>query len=1007
MQIFKENYDRLNPQQKEAVDTIDGPVLVVAGPGTGKTQILTLRIANILRTTDVMPENILALTFTDNAAKNMRERLIEFIGVEAYKVKITTFHGFANDVIHNFPQKFAIGKELSQLDDLKKHHIYTKILSNLDPTSTYSEFLTFDQLTETNDISTPLLKPFGAPMLYLSAIVNAIETFKREFITIENIKETINESIELLLGEEQINPRTKKVYGKWTKQYELIRKNIELLHVYREYKKIIEKEGLYDFGDMISYVVEKFKTDDEILAYYQEKFLYILVDEYQDTNGAQNEIIKSIGSWDDVPNIFAVGDDDQSIFRFQGANLSNIMDFRTTYPNSKIVVLKNNYRSNQQILDLATLSINNNSERLVTMVEDLTKDLVGCNKNVESICPIILGKYSSEEAEYYDLATKIKALIDNGVKPSEIGIIYTRHANGEAINRLLKKLEIKTQIVKGENLVEEKIFNQIITLLEVVIDPTNNSKLGELLLLDIFEFNSIDIYKIFAYLRRRKEEKILDIMLDIEKLNDEFGMNNAMLLNSFASKIINWNQINSNNNLRYTIEKVLNDADIQDKLKKARKFNELSVIKTLFDFVEARVKEDNNYKVKNLIKDFETIKENNIQVKVNKIDFEDEGVNLLTAHASKGLEFEYVFIPKLIDKTWGNVRNRNLLKLLNYSGEEIIVDDTSAIQEERRLFFVALTRAKKELHLSYSNQYLDRDLKYKDALPSQFLSEIKSDLIKENEFEGSTEISNEILDLYTIQTPEIILDADQKFFLGEKLRNFKLSASSLNTYLENPEDFMYRYLVNLPFTTNKHLAMGTAVHAALELFFKGLLNGENKGLEYLLLVFDDVLKKEFEYHEDYEGVQVEGNRILVDWYDYSKENLVTPVALEYSFYGHNVYLKDIPLVGKIDKIEWVDKKEKLVKIIDYKTGSAKTKGQIHKPVDGGTESNIYRQLVFYKLLTGLDPLFPYSVSETEIQYIKAKKGKFRSEAFDIPLSDVDTLKEIIYEVMAKVRNLEF
>ncbi|MCA9385989.1 UvrD-helicase domain-containing protein, partial [Candidatus Dojkabacteria bacterium] len=451
MQTFDEAYTRLNPEQKRAVETTEGPVLVIAGPGTGKTQVLTLRIAHILQKTDTLPENILALTFTDNAAQNMRERLIEFIGVTAYRIKITTFHSFANDIIQSFPEKFAFRKELEQIDDLQKFTIFSELLTSYDPSSTYKQFPEGESIAKELYGNNPqALKPFNAPELYTNEILQKIDRLKREFVSKEKFASLIRDELDTFKTQEKINPRTKKPYGAWTSQAKVIVKNIELLHFYTEYKKKMDERGLYDFGDMIANVAESLQNDDEVLAHFQERFLYILLDEFQDTNGAQNAIVTALGSWDSKPNIFAVGDDDQSIFRFQGANLANILEFTNQYPDAQIITLKTNYRSYQEILDAADTVIQNNSERLGDQIESVSKKLTAFQENGGSIS---LGNFSKQELEYHYIAEKISTLLKEGIDPNEIAVIYHKHKDGEEIRAVFEKHTIPLEIVVSENIV--------------------------------------------------------------------------------------------------------------------------------------------------------------------------------------------------------------------------------------------------------------------------------------------------------------------------------------------------------------------------------------------------------------------------------------------------------------------------------------------------------------------------------------------------------------------------
>jgi len=292
---FKQVYRQLNTEQKRAVDVIDGPVMVMAGPGTGKTQVLSARIAHILQKTDTDPSSILALTFTQSATKNMRQRLLAMIGRTAYYVQINTFHGFCEEVISSYPDVFTIDSQAQPVSDLDKYLILKDII-----------------------LSLPLdkLKPINRPLFYLKEISHKLSELKREGVSQHNLTELLNQwQRELAANPDSLSP------VKLEKQLAQYAKNRELVQIYERYQQALAKQNRYDFDDMISLVVEAFSHNQLLLRDYQEKLLYFLVDEFQDTNSAQNKVVDQLASyWGEKANLFVVGDPHQSIFRFQGAS---------------------------------------------------------------------------------------------------------------------------------------------------------------------------------------------------------------------------------------------------------------------------------------------------------------------------------------------------------------------------------------------------------------------------------------------------------------------------------------------------------------------------------------------------------------------------------------------------------------------------------------------------------------------------------------------------------------
>jgi DNA helicase-2/ATP-dependent DNA helicase PcrA len=353
---------------------------VVAGPGTGKTFMLASRIANILASTDVRSDNILCLTFTEAGVTAMRQKLHNMIGDSAYYVKVATYHGFANEVIQANPDKFSFSKDLEQLDDLGAFKLMREII--------------IEELASEGSYD---LIPFHNKYQYQGEISKNIQTLKREAVLPERLKVVSEEIVSALEADPKINGRTKKPTDAWQREMKSAKRNIELARIYARYQEKLKDLGKYDYEDMIMSVIERLGSDDELLAYYQEKYLYILVDEYQDTNGSQNQIIKHLGSFDERPNIFAVGDDDQAIYRFQGANVENLLFFEKQFKDVTTIPVTINYRSSQLVLDAAESVIEHNENRLTKLIPNLVKHLVAGNDIPEHKIQVF--KLSSYEAE--------------------------------------------------------------------------------------------------------------------------------------------------------------------------------------------------------------------------------------------------------------------------------------------------------------------------------------------------------------------------------------------------------------------------------------------------------------------------------------------------------------------------------------------------------------------------------------------------------------------------------
>src|SRR6195952_1172360 len=398
---FREALAKLNPEQMAAVEQMDGPVLVIAGPGTGKTQILAARIGKILTETDASAHEILCLTYTDAGAVAMRKRLFEFIGPDSYRVNIYTFHAFCNEIIQENLEYF--GKlNLEPLSDLESAMLFRELIDDF-----------------AND---HLLKRFTGEVYYdVPRLRDLFSTMKKEDWNKETIGNAIDEYLtDIHLREGFFYKRANAVKGikigdphkdKIDKARDGMAKLLAAVSEYENFDKKMKERSRYDYDDMIIWVLKAFRENEEMLRRYQERYQYILVDEFQDTSGSQNELLKFLLNYWDTPNVFVVGDDDQSIFKFQGANMKNILDFANDYVSTlKTVVLKHNYRSNQHILDISKVLINNNRERLTTQLS-LDKNLKAAHPRFDDlVVPPVINEYENPAKELVDVAEKIKQL---------------------------------------------------------------------------------------------------------------------------------------------------------------------------------------------------------------------------------------------------------------------------------------------------------------------------------------------------------------------------------------------------------------------------------------------------------------------------------------------------------------------------------------------------------------------------------------------------------------------
>ena len=548
---FSSRYQKLNPAQRQAVDHIDGPVMVIAGPGTGKTELLSMRAANILKRTDVLPENILCLTFTESGAHAMRERLSQIIGQDAYKIAIHTFHSFGSEVINQNGEYFYHGAHFRPADELSSHELISKIFDELeydnplavkmngdypylnDTLTTISELkksgLTSDELLQVldandqvTDIVEPLLREaFGARIskTTLGALQNIVGTIREsggevELTTITPLSRIIADSLESAIDEagDSTKPLTawKNAWMKKDEAGELILKSRErskklraVSYVYFQYLSRMQEAELYDFDDMILRVVHAMEVFPELRFNLQEKYQYIMVDEFQDTNMAQMRILFDLTNNEineGRPNIMVVGDDDQAIYSFQGADVGNIHNFRDAFATAELIVLTENYRSAPVVLSSARRVITLGTDRLENRIAELNKTLTP-HKSEEG-SGVTVAELPTINDERHWLVQNIKEAIANGQNPSDIAVLARRHHEIVSLLPYFAKAGIRVNYERHDNVLDLEIIQIIEHISEILIAlfesrlEDADSRLPELLTHPAFGFSPADIWRL-------------------------------------------------------------------------------------------------------------------------------------------------------------------------------------------------------------------------------------------------------------------------------------------------------------------------------------------------------------------------------------------------------------------------------------------------------------------------------------------------------------------------------
>lgn len=641
--------EQLNDMQKKAVTCTEGPLLVLAGAGSGKTKVLTTRIAYLINEKNVDPSSILAITFTNKAAKEMKDRVIKLIGNIGYSMKISTFHSFGLSILKEHCDLLGYSKNFTIIDSDDSMTLIKKIVKDLNLDS----------------------KIFNPKM-----IRNKISGAKNELMDPAEYVRFANTDMEE-----------------------------KIVSVYERYQKRLKLNNSFDFDDLLMLPIKLLKENPDVLKQYQEKFKYVMVDEYQDTNQAQYILTKMMSA--KYKNICVVGDNDQSIYMFRGANYRNILNFEKDYKNTSVILLEENYRSTKNILDVANSIIKNNKSR---------KDKTLWTNNDDGL-KIKYHRSSNEKDESFYVVGEIKKLLNNGVPLSEIAVLYRANAQSRNIEEVLLRDNIPYKVVGAFYFYNRKEIKDLIAYLKLIYNHNDDNSLTRIInvpkrgigLKAIENLNTkamLEEKSLYDSLSTQKE-------LDFKRLIDDLSKKSeTMSLTELVDCILNDSKMREELELEKTIESEVRLENLEEFKSITKSFEESKGIVSLGEFLEEI----------SLVSDVEEYK-NNTNV-----------VTLMTIHSAKGLEFDNVF---LIGMEEGLFPHANCL------------NDAEELEEERRLCYVAVTRARKRLWLVnarsrmlYGKESYNMQSRFIDEIDKENL-DIDSD-VEEKTFDRSSMIDESI-----------------------------------------------------------------------------------------------------------------------------------------------------------------------------------------------------------------------------------------------------------------------
>ena len=1017
MEEFEGVYRGLNAAQKKAVDAIDGPVLVMAGPGTGKTQLLSARVAQILRVTDTLPQNILCLTFTESGAQNMRDRLTRFIGKSAYDVQIGTYHSFGGDLIRRRSEYFTETRLERPVDELGKRQILTQIVEKLSYRSSLKQTRHHlgDLMGTISEVKRGLLKPddlrdiasgnlaviesaskviSGSLAEFTKRLPSKLAVAEPVFSEIhgelaglaetasvhppfENLAQLAAEELDKALAEAREVGKTTPLTA-WKNAW--LVKNAdnqyilagaleaarmgELANVLEAYEAALAERGLYDFDDMILRAIQALEENLELKYTLQEQYQYILLDEFQDTNAAQLRLVELLTdnpANEGRPNVLAVGDDDQAIYAFQGAQYSNMLDYFHLFKGVLVINLSENYRSTAEVLEIARNVSAQITDNLSASFPELNKTLVAANQKLPQTT-ITRTEYVSEVAERAGVAQHIKRLLKDGTSPSEIAVLAPKHRYLEPLVPYLDGVPLRYE--RRENILQAPVVRQLLTMSKLVLalhgrnQALADSYWPEVLSYPFWEFPVSNIWQLsWAATDQRKHWSEL-------LLADEQFRPVALLFLSLAGQVETETLEVLLDRLTGTDEVLTGEADLPAVRSKLRSSllddNESTLYKTVTELtvLRARLHEHQQQRGTTLtlrdllafVAEYEAADEQ--MVNTSPYSEAADAVQLMTVFKAKGLEFEHVFLVNCQDDVWGSASHGTGNKL-TLPANLAPIRHAGATEDERlRVFFVAITRAKHGLYLSsHASTYAG-----KKPPRLKYLAEVEQadgSVISQTLPEGHNSVTPDMAEALPLEALETnwrirhaSLTPSLRELLGHRLENYRLSATHLTKFLDlehaGPESFLLENLLRFPSAPSVDIAFGNAMHETMEwlqieLNQHGHLPSAKLASSYATkrLEAQSLTAKQLAVQQARAESALEA--FLAD----SAERFQAGNRPEYNFRDEGVVLGPVRMSGKIDLLE-IDEERKSITVVDYKTGALGS--------DPAKRHRYELQLYCYKLL---------------------------------------------------------
>jgi len=946
---LNEILEGLNEQQREAVIHGEGPLLIIAGAGTGKTQVITRRIAYLIVTKRAKPEEILALTFTEKAAEEMEERVDVLVPYGYTGVWIGTFHAFGDSILRENALELGLTPDLQVLTRPEQIIFFRDHLFEF-PLSYY--------------------RPLGNPTRYIEAMVTLFSRAKDEDVTPEEYLVYASQLQEKV----ETNPEDSELAEIATQQMEIAR-------TYQKYQELLAQYGKIDFGDQITLPLKLFREHPAILKHYQERFHYILVDEFQDTNYTQFQLVKLLAAG--YKNITVVADDDQSIYKFRGAAISNVLGFMDVYPEAKQIVLTKNYRSTQIILDTAYRLVNYNNPDRLEFQNNISKRLISQTKE-EGIIKHLHFDTLSSEAE--GVAKLIKERVEKGdYNYRDFAILVRANKDADPFLRSLNMVDIPWSFSGNEGLYSSEEIRLLISFLRSVAKFDDSVHLYYLAASPIYQLPVRDLTLCMNYASRRNRSLfyVFSHLFEIPQLDEEISLEGKAIIDKIIKDLEKYADLAIKHSTGEVLYKFITQSGYLKKLISSPSMTNEKKVKNIarfFDIVRSTSNVITHDRVPQFINYLDLLIEAGDNPAVAEADMEVDAVNVLTVHKAKGLEFPVVIIVNLVSQRFPSYFRRESIPLPDPLIKDILPGGDFHLQEERRLFYVGMTRAKKELYLTSARDYGGK----RPRKVSQFIMEAL-DLSKTNMaphkisalevIKRNAPPAGEEHQLYETISPEEILT---------------LSYRQIDDYLTCPLKYKYVHVIRVPIMQHHAVVYGRALHEAVQEYYRRKLIGNEVREEDLLSVFHNYWTSEGFLSREHEEQRLEeGRKTLHQFYQAAQKERYLPAYIEKEF---SFLLENNRIIGRWDRVDIHNGK---VCIVDFKSSNVQEQKEADKKTKKSLQLAIYAlayQKIFGKLpeqvklhflesgLVGVATLTENDISRT-IEKIREAAAGIRARAY--------------------------